>query len=242
MQWVDEALILDCGKYAEHAAIVHVFTPHNGRYSSVSKAALASRNRAIYQPGNLVQATWKARMPEHMGVITCELVQSFSATVMGDMVRLTALTTACSLIKFMMPERDPHPALYMNLRALLLAIAHADALVWQSLYARFELLLLRECGIGLDLSECAASGVREDLIYVSPKSGRAVSAISGAPYHDRLLPLPAFLLAESDEADLPSILQGLQLTGYFLENYWNITHHKDLPASRDRLILLLSRQ
>ena len=241
MQWVDEALILDCGKYAEHAAIVHIFSREHGRYGGISKAALSSRNRASYQPGNLVHATWKARLPEHMGTVTCELVQSFSAPIMSDMLRLSALSSACSLIRACMPERDPHPALYDALRHLMLSIAHEENLVWQMAYARFELALLRECGMGLDLSECAASGGTESLVYVSPKSGRAVSAEAGKPYHDRLLPLPSFFILPCDASGVEDIKDALQLTGHFLDAYWMASHHKDLPASRTRLVALLSR-
>lgn len=241
MQWADEALILDCGKYAEHAAIVYVFSREHGRYSGVSKAALSNRNRATYQPGNLVHVEWKARLPEHMGTVTCELVQSFAALVMADMVRLSAMSSACALIKACLPERDPHPALYDALRRLFLSIAHEEPLEWQMQYARFELLLLRECGIGLDLSECVATGTREELVYVSPKSGRAVSRAAGEPYHDKLLPLPAFLQDPLGIAPFEAIRDALMLTGFFLDAYWREAHHKELPGARARLIGLLNR-
>ncbi len=241
MQWVDEALILDCGKYAEHAAIVYCFSREHGRYNGISKAALSSKNRASYQPGNLVQATWKARLSEHMGALSCELVQSFSAHVMMDSLRLSALNSACALVKACLPERDPHPALYDQLRHLLLAVAHEEAIAWQIAYAHFELLLLKECGIGLDLSECAATGSREELIYVSPKSGRAVSASAGAPYHEKMLPLPGFFRHAQDSVEKDDIKAALHLTGYFLDSYWSTSHHQDLPASRARLVALLER-
>lgn len=241
MQWVDEALILDCGKYAEHAAIVHLFTREHGRCSGLSKAALSSRNRATYQPGNLVHAAWKARLPEHMGTVTCEMVQSFSAIVMTDMLRLSGMSAACALVKACLPERDPHPALYEQLRHLLLCIAHEESLHWQMAYARFELSLLRECGMGLDLTECAATGQREELVYVSPKSGRAVSREAGRPYHDKLLPLPDFLVNPEEEGDSEGIQAALQLTGYFLDAHWSALHHQELPGSRARLVALLSR-
>lgn len=242
MQWVDEALILDCGKYAEHAAIVHCLSREHGRYSGISKAALSSRNRASYQPGNLVQASWKARLPEHMGTVSCELVQSFAATIMMDRLRLAALNAACALVRACLPERDPHPVLYDQLRHLLLAIAHEEHIVWQKEYACFELLLLKECGMGLDLTECAATGSVEALIYVSPKSGRAVSAEAGRPYKDKLLPLPAFFRETGSMAEQGDIADALRLTGYFLDAYWSASHHLDLPASRARLVALLERQ
>jgi DNA repair protein RecO (recombination protein O) len=240
MQWVDEALILDCGNYSEHAAIVHLFSREHGRYSGVSKAARATRNRATYQAGNLVEATWKARLSEHMGSLSCELVQSFAALVMTERLRLSALISACGLVRCLLAERDPHPQLYDALRDLLLQIVHADAHQWQVAYCRFELLLLKECGAGLDLSACAATGVREDLVYVSPKSGRAVNREAGRAYHDRLLTLPAFLLSDAAMYAEADIAPALRLTGYFIESYLRDAHHRPLPEARERLISLLS--
>ncbi len=241
MQWTDEALILECGKYAEHAAIVHVFSREHGRFSGLSKAALSSRNRASYQPGNLVYATWKARLPEHMGAISCDLVQSFAAHILLDKVPLAALSSACALTRLTLPERDPHPAFYDILRDLLLRIAHEEPIQWLADYARFELALLKECGIGLDLSACAATGNREELVYVSPKSGRAVSREAGTPYHDRLLPLPEFLLQSSGQAMEAEVNDALRLTGYFLDSAWSVAHHQDLPGSRARFLSLIER-
>lgn len=242
MQWVDEALILDIGKYVEHAAIVHVFSREHGRYSGISKAALSSRNRASYQPGNLVQASWKARLAEHMGTVSCELVQSLAAYVMQDALRLSAITSVCALVKLCLPERDPHPALYDTVRMLALQIAHDEDADWLAAYARFELQLLQECGVGLDLSECAATGGREDLCYVSPKSGRAVSREAGAPYKERLLPLPSFLMRSDVPAGMPDIHASLQLTGHFLAHGWGEAHHQEIPAARGRFVAVLQRR
>lgn len=241
MQWVDEALILDIGKYAEHAAIVHVFSREHGRYSGISKAALSSRNRASYQPGNLVQAVWKARLAEHMGTVSCELVQSLAAYVMQDALRLSAITSVCALVKLCLPERDPHPALYDAVRMLALQIAHDEDAEWLEAYARFELLLLQECGVGLDLSECAATGGREDLCYVSPKSGRAVSRGAGEPYKDRMLPLPHFLTRQDATATMSDMHASLRLTGHFLEHGWGEAHHQEVPAARARFLAILHR-
>lgn len=241
MQWVDEALILDIGKYAEHAAIVHVFSREHGRYSGISKAALSSRNRASYQPGNLVQAVWKARLAEHMGTVSCELVQSLAAYVMQDALRLSAITSVCALVKLCLPERDPHPGLYDTVRMLALQIAHDDDADWLVAYARFELLLLQECGVGLDLGECAATGRQDDLCYVSPKSGRAVSREAGEPYKERMLPLPAFLILPDASAGKGEVMDSLRLTGHFLVHGWGEAHHQQIPASRDRFMAILQK-
>lgn len=254
MQWSDEALILDVSNYGEHAAIVHVFSKHHGRYNAISKAARASKQRAIYQPGNLVEATWKARLEEHMGSLSCELVQSLAAMVMHDNLRLCAMMSLCSLLKQTLPERDPHAALYETARNLALAIVHVEPALWQALYARFEWVLLSHCGIGLDVSQCVATGVRENLVYVSPKSGRAVSKEAGAPYHEKLLHYPAFLQAvdefststvsatDDKETSHHEVLQALTLTGYFLEHWWATPHQLELPAARKRFVSLLRRQ
>jgi len=241
MQWADEALILDTGKYAEHAAIVHVFAREQGRYSGISKAALSSKNRASYQPGNLVHASWKARLPEHMGTVQCELVQSLGAFVMDNALRLSAMTALCALLKLCLPERDPHPALYDTVRMLALRIAHDEDIDWQAAYARFEIQLLQECGVGLDLQECAATGAREDLCYVSPKSGRAVSRAGGEAYKDRLLPLPAFLLSEDVVPPKEQLVDSLRLSGHFLLYGWAAAHHQELPPARERFLTLFHK-
>lgn len=241
MQWSDEALILDVSNYGEHAAIVHVFSKQHGRYNAISKAARASKQRAIYQPGNLVEATWKARLEEHMGSLSCELVHSLAAMVMQDNLRLCAMLSLCSLLKQTLPERDPHADLYDIARNLALEIVHVEPAIWQSSYARFEWALLSHCGIGLDVSQCVATGVRENLVYVSPKSGRAVSKDAGAPYHDRLLAFPAFLHQNSKENMPQEVLDALKLTGYFLESWWAKPHQLELPAARVRFIALMSR-
>jgi DNA repair protein RecO (recombination protein O) len=241
MHWTDEALILDLAKYGDNAAIVHVFARAHGRYNGVSRAAMSSRQRASYQPGNLVEAQWKARLEAHMGNITCEPVQSLSALVMHDALRLSAMASLCALLKAMLAERDPHPALYDCARQLALEIAHAEPDVWPATYARFELQLLQECGVGLDLTLCAATGGQEDLVYVSPKSGRAVSAGAGEPYRERLLALPAFLRDAGARAGRAEVLQALALTGFFLERDWFGVHHQTAPQARGRLLALLSR-
>lgn len=258
MQWSDEALILDVSNYGEHAAIVHVFSKQHGRYNAMSKAARASKQRAIYQPGNLVEATWKARLEEHMGTVSCELVHSLAAMVMHDNLRLCAMMSLCSLLKQTLPERDPHADLYDIARNLALQIVHVEPAIWQSSYARFEWALLSHCGIGLDVSQCVATGVRENLVYVSPKSGRAVSKDAGAPYHEKLLHYPAFLQAQTIaaspvvfdtiqheathlEVSHNEVLEALKLTGYFLDHWWAKPHQMELPAVRARFVSLLSR-
>lgn len=242
MQWTDEALILDVGNYGEHAAIIHLFSKQHGRYNAVSKAARSSKQRAIYQPANLVEATWKARLQEHMGHVNCELVGALGLSVMQDTLRLSAMMSVCALLKLTVPERDPHPDLFETAKYLLLEIAHASPESWQVSYARFEWLLLSQCGIGLDISSCVATGARENLVYVSPKSARAVCQEAGAPYHDKLLPLPEFLHQPCELTSLHPVLEALTLTGYFLEHWWAAPHDLTLPVMRSRLVALMRKQ
>ncbi len=219
--------------------VVRVLSHHHGVYAGVVKGAHSKTNRGLYQPGNILTVTWQARLAEHIGMIKAEMVEPVAALVMQDAMKLAALTSACTLIETAMPERHPYPVLYKHLRIFLHHLLHADD--WQENYAKLELAILAESGFGLDLTECAATGRTDDLIYVSPKSGRAVCRDAGEPYKDKLLPLPDFLLhgsitpLQKDE----EILAGLRLSGYFLEHWLAEPHGKKLPAARARLIQTL---
>jgi len=186
----------------------------------------------VLQPGNRVHARWRARLGEHLGAFTCELTQAVAATLLGDRHRLAGLSAACVVAASTLPEREPHPRVYDGLGGLLASFAGDD---WPSAYVRWELALLAELGFGLDLSSCAATGRNDQLAYVSPKSGCAVSLAAGEPYRRNLLALPGFLLADEAVGSPEDVARGLALTGYFLER--NVFRHLDkgLPAARDRL-------
>ena len=189
------------------------------------------------QPGNKIQATWKARLSEHLGMLQVEMVRPYAALVMQTQTKLSALTAACALIETCFPERDPHPEMYGMLGQLLETLAGSED--WQRTYIDFEHLLLIELGYGLDLSECASTGTRENLIYVSPKSGRAVSADAGEPYKDKLLKLPRFLLQQVQLATIEDLIDSLKITGYFLEKHREQIAHRPLPSARARLMEIL---
>jgi len=233
MQWSDEAIVLSLRRFAEHGAVTCLFAREHGLYYGVAKAALSKAQRGTYQPGNLVKARWSARLSEHVGTWQCELASPIAALCMQDAAALAALNAVCAMIPLAMQERDPHPLLYDSALRLLQDIAAGRP--WQADYVRFELCLLQESGFGLDLSACAATGNTQHLIYVSPKSGCAVSAEAGAPYHERLLPLPAFLREEMS-ADPTAIAEGMQLTGYFLERALLTAIDKPMPSARTRLM------
>lgn len=244
LSFTDDALILTVDKFGDYDAIVHVFTPTHGLCRGVVKRGLSSKNRADVQPATLVEATWKARLPEHMGTITLEARHSYAARVMHDPLRLSAIGSAMSLIAASLAERDAHPELYAQTVSFLQhAAAGVEPLLWLAEYVRLELALLELAGFGLDLTCCAATGSTEALTYVSPKSGRAVSRGAGAPYHDKMLSLPEFI---RDPAHMPDamaeIRAGLALTGYFIESRMLPALHRHLPPLRPHFVGLLARQ
>jgi DNA repair protein RecO (recombination protein O) len=192
MHWNDSAILLSARKHGETSAVVRVLARGHGVYAGIVKGASSKANRGIVQPGNLVGAHWNARLSEHLGMFRLELAQAHAAHLMHDAARLAALSSCCALMETALPERHPYPALYAALEKLLSQLQTSDD--WPLEYIRLELAILAETGFGLDLSKCAATGAVEDLLYVSPKSGRAVSRQAGEPYQDKLLKLPAFLL------------------------------------------------
>lgn len=244
LQFTDEALILTVAQLGDHDAIVQLFTPVHGLTRGVVKRALTSKNRADIQPATLVEATWKARLPEHMGTITLEAKHSYAARVMSDPLKLSAVGSVMSLMACSLAEHDAHPALYeQTVNFLQHVAAGVEPMVWLAEYVRLELALLELAGFGLDLSECAATGQREELVYVSPKSGRAVSRGAGAPYHDRMLGLPEFIRDEQHLPDaMAEIQEGVALTGHFLESRLLPALHRNPPPLRSHFVSMLTRR
>ena len=243
MQWTDEALILGVRPHGETAAIVELLSRGHGRFVGLVHGGQSRRNRAMLQPGSHVDATWKARLESQLGHVTLELRRAYAATVLDSPAALQALAALASLSREL-AERDPHPSLFEITLFVLGFLDEAET--WPALYVRWELGLLAELGFGLDLSRCAATGSTEDLIYVSPRSGRAVSAAAGAPYKDRLLALPPFLRPRrSGEAPVRvapgDVEAGARLTAYFLRTRIYEPRGASLPASRERLGELIAR-
>ncbi len=195
MHWNDRGIILSIHKFDEQGAVVRVLTEHHGLHAGVDKYALSSRRRGMYQPGNLVEVEWKARLPEHLGTFRTELIEPLAAFVLDDGLKLAALQSACALLEQLLVEHDPHPDVYEGFLGLLRAI-RLDQNSLPS-YVRFEFNLLKSLGFGLDVSRCVATGALDNLHYVSPKSGCAVSVEGAAGYEHRLLRLPSFLLSNS---------------------------------------------
>ncbi len=244
LQFTDEALILVVDKFGDHDAIVQLFTRQHGLCRGVVKRALTSKSRADIQPATLVQANWKARLPEHMGSITVEAQHSYAARVMADPLKLSAVGSVMSLMACSLAEHDAHPELYQQTVSFLQHVAAGvEPLVWLAEYVRLELALLELAGFGLDLSSCAATGGTDELVYVSPKSGRAVSRGAGEAYHDRMLALPEFV---RDDGHLPDVMaevqSGVVLTGHFLESRLLPALHRNAPPLRSHFVGLLARQ
>ncbi len=232
MEWTDEAIVLGIRKHGETSAIATLFTRDHGRHFGIVHGGAGRRARGIYQPGNLLNARWRARLNEHLGSWTSETNRSFVGDVLDDPLRLAGLSSACAVADASLPEREPHQRAYLGFVGFLESLATPD---WPRAYACWERDLLAELGYGLDLRSCVVTGATTELCYVSPKSGRAVSAAAGEAYADRLLPLPAFLIAEAPW-DADAIQGALSLTGYFLARHVFAVRNMGEPAARTRFL------
>jgi len=216
MEWIDEGIVLGVRRHGESSAIVELLTRSHGRHLGLVRGGAGSRMRPLLQPGNTVSAVWRARLDEHLGYYAIEGTRLRAATMFASSYAVYGVTHLASLVR-LLPERDPHEDIYEMLESIL--DDFDDAAVAGVQLVKFELAMLTELGFGLDLSSCAASGAVNDLIYVSPKSGGAVSRQAGEPWRDRLLRLPPFL-RESDDGTNgwtgQDVEDGFRLTGLFL--------------------------
>ncbi|MGB4100919.1 MAG: DNA repair protein RecO [Alphaproteobacteria bacterium] len=239
MHWEDDAIVLSARAHGEHAAIVTVLAAEQGRCVGLVAGGQSRRWHAVLQPGNRVRAAWRARLPEHLGHFTLDLALTSAARWMDYPLILAAISSACAVTERALPERQPLPAVYAGLAALL---ETGDPDLFGAAYVQWELGLLAALGYGLDLSRCAVTQSHEDLAYVSPRTGRAVTREVGGVYHDKLLHLPGFLAGRPDWS-MAEVWRGLQLTGHFLarqvfaHNAPRLTPaaYDCLPASRRRL-------
>ncbi len=240
MDWRDEGALLSVRKHGESSAIIEVFTANHGRHAGLVRGGGARKMSPILQPGAQLSVEWKARLEDHLGTFTIDPVKSRAVHIMEDRATLAAMGAISAMLIFSLPEREQHAPLYSRTLDLLDALGtEAD---WPARYALWENALLAELGFGLDFSQCAATGATQDLTYVSPSSGRAVSREGGKDYADRLLPLPRFLRMDSPETGRDDVNNALRTTGYFLEN-WVLPalNRKAVPQARARLILALNR-
>ncbi|MGG5820861.1 DNA repair protein RecO [Falsiroseomonas sp. HW251] len=234
MEWQAPAVVLDVRPLGESGAVVTLLTEQHGRHAGLAKGGASRAQAALWQPGNLVEAKWVARLADQLGALSGELVHAAAALAMEDPLALAVLRAATGVAEGALPEREAHPRIFRGLVALIAQLARGPDQAVPEL-VRWEAELLADLGYGLDLVRCAASGTTEDLAFVSPRTGRAVSAAAAGAWRDRLLPLPPFLLGQgpSGPADW---LAGLRLTGHFLARDVFGTHHRPLPAAREMLL------
>ncbi len=231
MEWRDEGIVIGVRRHGETDVVLELLTKEHGRHLGLVRGGRSQKLRPVMQPGNAVEAVWRARLEEHLGEYRVEATAMRAARLIDDPAALYGLSHLAWLVR-LLPERDPHPALHETLGVVLDALG--DVRIAAPLVVRFELAILSELGFGLDLDECAATGARTDLVWVSPKSGRAVSAAAGEPWRDRLFPLPAFLRDEG-RGVLPTaeeVVAGFRLTGHFLERH--VTDARGIAPSEAR--------
>ena len=241
MEWRDEAILLSSRRHGESAAIIDVLSPSHGRSSGVVRGGASRKLAPILQPGAQLDVTWKARLEDHLGSFTVEPIRSRAAASLGDRLSLAGLNAVVSLLLFCLPEREVHARLYDQTRALLDLLGQPE--IWPLAYLKWELALLDDLGFGLDLTTCAVLGSgQDDLIYVSPKTGRAVSREGAGEWADRLLPLPPSLLGQGAAED-EDVLDALGVTGYFLmHRVATELGHKPLPDARARFVERFERR
>jgi len=234
MEWQAPAVVLDIRPHGEAGAVVTLLTEEHGRHAGLAKGGASRAQAALWQPGNLVEVRGVARLPDQLGALTGELVHASAALAMENPLALAVLRAATGVAEGALPEREPHPRIFHGLVSLIATLARGAEPAIPEL-VRWEADLLANLGYGLDLARCAVTGSTEDLAFVSPRSGRAVSLAGAGEWRDRLLPLPAFLLGQgpSEPADW---LAGLRLTGHFLARDVFGSQHRPVPAAREILV------
>lgn len=238
-QWDDTGIVIAVARYGEQSAIVRVLTAEHGLCAGMVKGVYSKKSRGIYQPGNQLHVHWQARLEEHLGSMRGELVSSVTARLLENGTALAVMNAACAMVLACVPERMKEDVIYSNIIAICNEFHAADdAMKWLCAYVQLEFSLLQESGFALDLGECASLGdvPLEELIYVSPKSGRAVSREAGEPYKAKMLPLPVFLRDGENTSDMRQMLDGLALTGYFLDAWVLRPEGKSLPDARRQLM------
>ena len=238
MQWTDDAIVLGIKRHGEANAIAELFTREHGRHLGLVRGGFGSRLKPVLQPGNGVRAVWRARLDEHLGTYTVEPLKTRIASMFATAHALFAVTHLASLAR-LLPERDPHGVIYDDLEAILDRLDDTQSIAPQ--VARFEMQMLSELGFGLDLASCAATGVTDELIYVSPKSGRAVSREGGAAWADKLFRLPAFLQDVQVAPAPPDVADAFALSGHFLSRLVLEPRGLALSDARAHFITAVSR-
>ncbi|MCR9126288.1 MAG: DNA repair protein RecO [Rhodobacteraceae bacterium] len=239
MEWRDEGIVLSVRRHGETAAIVDAFTREHGRHAGIVRGGTSRKIAPVLQPGAQVDLLWRARLESHLGSYQVEPVRSRAAAAMGSRLSLAGLNAVTGMLAFCLPEREVHSLLYQRSEQLLDLLGQDE--IWPLAYLRWEMALLEDMGYGLDLTRCAATGAGDELIYVSPKTGRAVSRDGAGAWADRLLPLPPCLRGQGDAGDA-EIAEALGTTGYFLQHHLAPGLGQGLlPSARARFVERLIR-
>ncbi|APH71710.1 DNA repair protein RecO [Aquibium oceanicum] len=240
MEWRDEGIIIGSRRHGESSVILEVMTRGHGRHMGIVRGGRSRRMQPVLQAGNRVELVWRARLDEHLGMFQVEPLELNAARLLSSACAVYALQTLAAHLR-LLPERDPHAGLFETLAIVLEHLE--DPATAAELLVRFELMVLEELGFGLDLGSCAATGVTRDLVYVSPKSGRAVSRLAGDPYRDRMLPLPAFLNAGAGQrGDSDAIQDAFHLTGFFFNRHVYEPRGIEPPETRAGFLAALRRE
>lgn len=234
MEWRDQGILLNARRHGESSAIIDVFTENHGRHAGIVRGGTSRRIAPVLQPGAQLDLIWRARLEDHLGSYQVEPIRSRAAAAMSGRLALAGLNAVTGILAFCLPEREAHAALYARSEALLDLLGQDN--VWPLAYLNWELALLEEMGFGLDLSKCAVTGQSEGLVFVSPRTGRAVSAKGAGEWADRMLDLPPCLLGRGPAPDA-EVLQALKTTGYFMHSKLaTVLTAKPLPAVRARFV------
>jgi DNA repair protein RecO (recombination protein O) len=240
MEWRDEGILLWVRRHGESNVIVEALTAEHGRHAGLVRGGTGKAQSGILQAGSQLSLEWKARLAEHLGSYKVDLIRSRASAIMSDRGALACLNTISAMLVQFLPEREPNPEIYAATLELMDELGTANP-QWPVSYARWELGMLNVLGFGLDLSSCASTGQREDLVYVSPRSGRAVCRAAGGPFADRMLPLPQFLLGGRVSA-MADVREALRLTGYFFDNWVCPAFEVErVPEARGRLLRVLEK-
>lgn len=231
MEWKDDGIVVGVRRHGESSVVLELMTREHGRHLGLVRGGRSSRLQPILQPGNGVEASWRARLDDHLGTYAVEGTHLRAAALMGSAPALYGLAHLGQLVR-LLPERDPHPAVYEALDLVIGTLQEPRAAA--ALIVRFELAILAELGFGLDLSACAVTGAMEDLAFVSPKSGRAVSRAAAEPWAGRLLVLPPFLREGQGRAwpTRDDITAGFALTAHFFARH--VEEQRGLPVHETR--------
>lgn len=231
-EWNDECILLDKTKYADIDGIVSFFSKKHGHLKSFCKDCFSKKNLPTFQKGNLLQINYHSKSEDSIGNIRCNLLQNYSSTVFNDLIRLNIVNSICSLLS-MLPEKEVNTDFYLKTKSIFTLLPNKNLL---KTYSLWELDFLFVLGFGLDFSKCALTGSTENLEFVSPKSGRAVSKEAALPWKNKLLELPSFFIYKDEDPSFYEIKKALSLTGFFLENHVSKTLNCTIPNTRKILI------